>query len=131
MHTEYAAVAIKLNGYPESAQHVPERQVPWGHDHGKRSNCEQRGIATAHVFLFVSDHKLLLRSFQFQDPVRENYLRVKYPRNQGSGFGSNRDVETIDIVDLRHRPDSVQAPCSAPECSERQERRSEPNRHQR
>jgi hypothetical protein len=60
MDAEYATIAVELDGFAQSPQHVPEQRVPWrrGHRHGRKR--EQRRVASANVFLFVGNHELLL-----------------------------------------------------------------------
>jgi hypothetical protein len=62
MQAEYATVAVELDGSPEPQQHVPEQRIPRRCGHSERRKREQRRVATAHVFLLVSNHKLLLCS---------------------------------------------------------------------
>jgi hypothetical protein len=60
MSTEYPTIAVELDGFADSPQHVPEQRVPWRRGHSHRCKCEQRRVMSADVFLLVRNHELLL-----------------------------------------------------------------------
>ena len=69
---ENPAVAVDLDGAPETPEHPPAQRIPGGEGYQHQRRRQQRGITGGPVFLLVRQHQTELRLGESQNPLGED-----------------------------------------------------------
>jgi len=97
MRAEHAAVAVDLDGKPESARLKPEWHIPREQRRQQGCNEQQVRISGGTVLRLVTQYQLAERAFHPENPLGQYYLHRMQADHGRSVVGGKLDTHAINL----------------------------------